>query len=58
MLARLVLAFSIAHYIVFYTKGDLMTKQKAVAVPFGPTSEKQQMIMDCEAQILIMGGGV
>lgn len=33
-----------------------MSKQNAVSVPFGPTSKKQQMIMDCEAQILIMGG--
>lgn len=34
-----------------------MTKKpKEVSIPFGPTSRKQQMIMDCKAQILIMGG--
>ena len=38
-----------------------MSNQKEVkqlTIPFGPTSRKQQMIMDCEAQILIMGGEV
>lgn len=36
-----------------------MAKQqsvKQVTMPFGPTSKKQQMIVDCKAQILIMGG--
>jgi hypothetical protein len=36
-----------------------MTKQQKQVnyqIPFGPTSPKQQMIMDCKAQILIMGG--
>lgn len=36
-----------------------MTKQQKQVnyqIPFGPTSKKQQMIMDCKAQILIMGG--
>lgn len=31
-------------------------KQSHYEIPFGPTSPKQQMIMDCKAQILIMGG--
>jgi hypothetical protein len=37
----------------------MTTKQKQpreIRLPFGPTSKKQQMIVDCKAQILIMGG--
>lgn len=31
---------------------------KVVEMPFGATSRKQQMILDSEAEILVIGGGV
>lgn len=35
-------------------------KQEAqiIEMPFGATSRKQQMILDSEAEILVIGGGV
>lgn len=39
-------------------KKKAVAVQRAIDMPFGATSRKQQMIMDCKAQILIMGGGV
>lgn len=38
------------------TKTTKQGSVKSYAIPFGPTSRKQQMIFDSEAQILIIGG--
>lgn len=39
-------------------KTDLRKAPKRIEMPFGATSRKQQMILDSEAEILVIGGGV
>jgi hypothetical protein len=33
-------------------------EEQIIEMPFGATSRKQQMILDSEAEILVIGGGV
>lgn len=39
-------------------KINLNKAPQIIEMPFGATSRKQQMILDSEAEILVIGGGV
>ncbi|QCQ57944.1 hypothetical protein Barba22A_gp093 [Rheinheimera phage vB_RspM_Barba22A] len=39
-------------------KVNLNKAPQIIEMPFGATSRKQQMILDSEAEILVIGGGV
>lgn len=39
-------------------KSSTIKSPSVVEMPFGATSRKQQMILDSEAEILVIGGGV
>lgn len=40
------------------SKVSLKKAPQVIEMPFGATSRKQQMILDSEAEILVIGGGV